>query len=289
MLTRGRDQRFEQTGPNPASPPCLYHAHGQLGCGGVHEAVSRVTLGQQAEPGGTHGPLIVQGDDAEVSGARPVRDVVRELRLVQSFCDAAARLVRSPEGRCNEHLGEEVGIGRFSRANGDRHEIIVTGGRSFTGAGVLGFSGDSLAIVNAWSASDAGCFVLPSGRLVRGRSLRHPVTQGLDPDFGLYLLNEQPQPVTWDARWVRWPDFRLPRNRGDAQDALYEAWRRATAERVEVACGGGRGRTGTALACIAVLDGVPAREAVAYVRKRYDPRAVETPWQRRYVACFTAS
>ena len=45
-------------------------------------------------------------------------------------------------------------------------------------------------------------------------------------------------------------------------------------------------RTGTALACLAVLDGVPPRQAVAYVRERYDPRAVETPWQRRYVVRF---
>ncbi len=55
------------------------------------------------------------------------------------------------------------------------------------------------------------------------------------------------------------------------------------------ACGGGRGRTGTALACLAVLDGVPPAEAVAYARELYDPRAVETPWQRRYVARFKAS
>lgn len=87
-------------------------------------------------------------------------------------------------------------------------------------------------------------------------------------------------------RWIRWPDFRLPVDQNDAQDALHEAWRRAAAERVEVACAGGRGRTGTALACIAVLDGVPAHTAVAYVRQHYDPRAVETPWQRRYVEHF---
>ena len=80
----------------------------------------------------------------------------------------------------------------------------------------------------------------------------------------------------------------MPADRDDARAALHEAGSRAAVERVEVACGGGRGRTGTALACIAVLDGVPAREAVAYVRKNYDPRAVEAPWQRRYVARFTA-
>jgi len=57
----------------------------------------------------------------------------------------------------------------------------------------------------------------------------------------------------------------------------------------EIACGGGRGRTGTALACLAVLDGVPPRAAVAYVRKHYDPRSVETPSQRRYVTRFATS
>ena len=52
---------------------------------------------------------------------------------------------------------------------------------------------------------------------------------------------------------------------------------------MEIACGGGRGRTGTALACIAVLDGVAPDEAVQFVRAHYDRRAVETAWQRRYV------
>jgi hypothetical protein len=127
---------------------------------------------------------------------------------------------------------------------------------------------------------------LPSGRLIRGRALRHPLPEGDVPGFGVYLLSAPPPPMPWDGRWVRWPDFWLPTDRGDAREALIEAWRRAGAERVEIACGGGRGRTGTALACMAVLDGVPADEAVAYVRQRYDPRAVETARQRRYVAHF---
>jgi protein-tyrosine phosphatase len=85
---------------------------------------------------------------------------------------------------------------------------------------------------------------------------------------------------------VRWPDFRLPSDREDAADAIAEAWREAERGRVEVACGGGIGRTGTALACLAILDGVPAEQAVAYVREHYHRRAVETPWQRRYVRAF---
>ncbi|PLW73468.1 protein phosphatase, partial [Streptomyces sp. DJ] len=52
------------------------------------------------------------------------------------------------------------------------------------------------------------------------------------------------------------------------------------------ACGGGRGRTGTALACLAVLDGVPPERAVDFVRRNYDRRAVETLWQKRYVLRF---
>jgi hypothetical protein len=40
------------------------------------------------------------------------------------------------------------------------------------------------------------------------------------------------------------------------------------------------------LACLAVLDGVPAAKAVGFVRAHYHPRAVETPWQRRFVRRF---
>ncbi len=127
---------------------------------------------------------------------------------------------------------------------------------------------------------------LPSGRLVRGRGLRRPEPGGPDPEFGLYLLGRPPPELGWPSRWIRWPDFRLPADPGDLRAALAEALDRAAGERVEVACAGGRGRTGTALACLAVLDGVPAAEAVGFVRAHYDPRAVETAGQRRFVARF---
>ena len=140
-----------------------------------------------------------------------------------------------------------------------------------------------------WEAGQPGIVALPSGRLVRGRSLRAPVPDGPRPDFGLYLLGSAPEPVEWESRWVRWPDFRLPADRADAAAALRMAWHRAASERVEVACAGGRGRTGAALACLAVLDGVAAGDAVAFVREHYHPRAVETPGQRRYVARFPSS
>jgi len=96
-----------------------------------------------------------------------------------------------------------------------------------------------------------GVLRLPSGRLVRGRGLRRAQPSDMTPTFGVYLLGHEPPPVPWEARWITWPDFWLPRDRTALTDALREAWSRAVTERVEIACGGGYGRTGTALACLA--------------------------------------
>ena len=127
-----------------------------------------------------------------------------------------------------------------------------------------------------------GVVELPDGRRIRGRGLRKPLPVGEVPEFGVYLLGRDPGPFEWEHRWVRWPDFRTPAPGSDAVPALREAYERSATERVEIACGGGVGRTGTALAAIGVLAGIPRREAVAWVRQAYDKRAVETPWQRRW-------
>jgi protein-tyrosine phosphatase len=101
-------------------------------------------------------------------------------------------------------------------------------------------------------------------------------------DFAL-LLARGPVPP-WPYRSIRWPDFWVPLDDADAIAALREAYERAySGARVEVACRGGVGRTGTALAALAVLDGLAPPEAVAWVRGAYHPRAVETPWQRRWL------
>src|ERR1700712_5551455 len=131
--------------------------------------------------------------------------------------------------------------------------------------------------MGAWVGTELGVLRLPSGRLVRGRGLRRPLPPDALPEFGVYLLGKRPKTMAWESRWVRWPDFWLPMDRSDAREAFAEAWRRAASERVEVACGGGRGRTGTALACLAVLDGVPAVDAARYVRGDYPPRRGQTP------------
>jgi len=137
-----------------------------------------------------------------------------------------------------------------------------------------------------WEPGEPGVLQLPSGRLIRGRGLRDRPPAGPDPTFGVYLLGAPPPEFGWASAWIRWPDFRLPADPAYAAGILREAWARSEGERVEIACGGGRGRTGTALACVAILDGVPAADAVAFVREHYHPRAVETPWQRRFVRGF---
>src|ERR1700730_10584837 len=106
-----------------------------------------------------------------------------------------------------------------------------------------------------------GVVSLPSGRLVRGRSLRHPMPGGLRPALGVYLPGERtrrpvgvPLAALAGLRPPRRPRARHPHARRGVG--------RAAVERVEVACAGGRGRTGTALACLAIMDGAPGSEAI---------------------------
>jgi hypothetical protein len=131
--------------------------------------------------------------------------------------------------------------------------------------------------MNGWSGP--GVVNLPGGAPIRGRRL---VDDATPADFALVLASG-PVP-SWPYRRIRWPDFWVPLDRRDALDALREAHRRAYAgERVEVACHGGVGRTGTALAALAILDGLGPDDALRWVRAEYRANAVETPWQRRWL------
>ncbi|MEU7914648.1 protein-tyrosine phosphatase family protein [Microbispora bryophytorum] len=140
-----------------------------------------------------------------------------------------------------------------------------------------------------------GAIRLPDGTPVRGRGLRRPTPPGALPDHGLYLggrrlRHKHDHGLTWPHEWIEWPDFLLPRDEAHAIGRIRALYAHARAgRRVEVACGGGVGRTGTVIACLAVLSGLPADRAVAWTRAEYHPRAVETPWQRRWVLRFPAS
>ncbi len=135
-----------------------------------------------------------------------------------------------------------------------------------------------------------GVVELPDGGRLRGRGLRERARPEPCPEWGLYLTGKPPAETPWPGRWLRWPDFWLPLDVQDARAAFKHAHRLALEGfRVELSCRGGKGRTGTALACIAQLGGVAAEDATAWVREHYDADAIETPWQRRYVMRFTRS
>jgi hypothetical protein len=112
----------------------------------------------------------------------------------------------------------------------------------------------------------------------------NPYTCDPAPTFGLYL--DQWWAPPWDHAHLRWVDFGVP-DAGELRVALEDVLRRARrGQHVEVGCLGGHGRTGTALACLAVLTGTPPGEAVGWVRARYCEKAVETDEQRAFVAAF---
>ncbi|MFI5086204.1 MAG: protein-tyrosine phosphatase family protein [Actinomycetales bacterium] len=131
--------------------------------------------------------------------------------------------------------------------------------------------------------NEAGALELPDGRHIRGTALHRARGAVGPPDFAVYLLGRPPGDQPWEFRWVKWRDFGRPSSTADAVDALREAFERSSRERVEIACDGGIGRTGTALALMAMMAGTPSVDAVAWVRKNYHPRAVETPGQRRWL------
>lgn len=130
-----------------------------------------------------------------------------------------------------------------------------------------------------------GLVKFPDGSVVRGRPYTAPHAFDGWPEFGLYL--DPKWSPTWPAEFIDWPDFKLPSDPEKARQQIRAAHERAQAgERVEIGCLGGCGRTGTVLACMAILAGVPASEAVAWVRTHYRPDAVETPEQEEWVQEF---
>ena len=107
------------------------------------------------------------------------------------------------------------------------------------------------------------------------------------PDWGLYL--DSIWRPTSMAGFIEWEDFGLPTNWQVAARMIVDAYRRAMADYwVEVSCIGGHGRTGTVLACMAVLSGKTPDEAIQYVRGSYCKKAIETDEQEWYVSYFNA-
>lgn len=115
---------------------------------------------------------------------------------------------------------------------------------------------------------------------VRGRANR--------PDWAVYLCNSwYPSSL---ALFVPWADYGTPTIPWAlAREAIEDFYRRAKAgQRVEVGCMGGHGRTGTFLACVAMLadPNISPEGAKAWVRKHYCHKAVEDSSQEYFLRWF---
>ncbi|SDK89978.1 protein-tyrosine phosphatase family protein [Nonomuraea jiangxiensis] len=126
--------------------------------------------------------------------------------------------------------------------------------------------------------------VLPDGTQFQAVSFdaMDPYARDRQPDYGLYL------DFRWRPSWVHdhldWPDFGVPRDSAAVVTALRSLLDRArTGQQVELGCLGGHGRTGTALAILAILTGHAASDAISWVRGNYCPDAVETAGQEAFI------
>jgi hypothetical protein len=131
---------------------------------------------------------------------------------------------------------------------------------------------------------------LADGTLVQARGLLTFIPADLDltPTFGLYLdRGWRDREIGWPHEFIDWPDFGVPSDERSLFGAIVRAWDSAKrGETVEVACAGGMGRTGTVVACLAILSGIAPDDAVRWTRANYDARAVETAAQEELVARF---
>lgn len=126
--------------------------------------------------------------------------------------------------------------------------------------------------------------LLPGGIRVRAGSV-HDQDDSTRPDWGVYTAACC---TDWPGSVLEWPDHGVPEGAAatvTAIRAILEAYCRARkGQNILVSCRDAAGRTGTILACLAHLAGVPLCGAVTWVRRNYRADAVETGGQQQWVA-----
>ena len=92
-----------------------------------------------------------------------------------------------------------------------------------------------------------------------------------------------------EATWrVDVPDFGLP-DEAALRAALADMLVMLRAEpdgAYHIGCKAGLGRTGTAMACLAIMAGAAEGDPVAWLRAGYNQAAIETPAQEAFVRAF---
>lgn len=107
------------------------------------------------------------------------------------------------------------------------------------------------------------------------------------PERGLYF--DWSWKPDWRSELALWPDFSVPTNLKATAEAIKEFYLLANhGKKIEIGCIGGHGRTGTALACMAILAGVPAAQAGNWVKTNYCKEAIESQIQWWYIKWFDA-
>jgi hypothetical protein len=145
-------------------------------------------------------------------------------------------------------------------------------------------------------------FKLEDGLVIFASAYRDVKDEQSDEvDLGVYLYDSWAPTITTtpslDVPWapkyqtqgvfVDWPDFGVPRKETPVVEMTQ--WMLAKIEsglKVETACMGGHGRTGTMLAMLLVAQGVTPPDAIERVRTDHCKKAIENNVQAEYVADF---
>jgi protein-tyrosine phosphatase len=95
-----------------------------------------------------------------------------------------------------------------------------------------------------------------------------------------------------EAEWrLDVPDYGVPDEAGlrAVLAQMLEAMRAAPNDAYHIGCKAGIGRTGTVMACLAIMAGAVEGDPVAWLRTAYFQGAIETPAQEAFVRGFTAT
>jgi protein-tyrosine phosphatase len=95
-----------------------------------------------------------------------------------------------------------------------------------------------------------------------------------------------------EAEWqLDVPDYGVPDDAAlrTVLAQMLEAMRAAPNNAYYIGCKAGIGRTGTVMACLAIMAGAVEGDPVAWLRAAYFQGAIETPGQEAFVRGFTAA
>lgn len=230
----------------------------------------------------------------EVVGCGPRDD--DDAKISQMFMDKVLGkqgYAAIPDGVDGTWVKGEDGMWRPLDDDAEYQSALAKMGGTGTATSAYGYGGSDWSDDWYWKNHHRHyetAVTFPNGVKVQASSLvqNHSQRDNGEPDFALYL----------DSGWrnegaaimLPWDDWGLPAVKyAVAAESIRTAYAWAEGNMlVEVGCIGAHGRTGTALACMAILAGVEPTKAVSWVRSNYCTDAVEGLSQEWFVKWFAA-